>query len=310
MEEQNNQFSENQEPKEEVQEAKPKEKKRISKMTIILGAVGILSIGAIITLLWWFGVFGCYHEPAPWQTTKQPTCTEDGEAIQICPICNEKNVYSLSAKGHTYGEWTKSINEDCLTNGEQQRVCSACGAVEKETVYARGYHLFGSWSEVQKATCIAEKIKERVCACGEKEIEVTPGFSSHNYVDNFCSECGKEVNSIKLSSINATVTLPDVPLDVSNSAARAHLTSLVWTTDSSRVYITFSGEKTWSYFGGSHYIDFIFKLYDSEGYLIDDFSTTVRELCVGDKFRDATISIPISSFEANKNYKLVLIIHC
>lgn len=249
------------------------------------------------------------HEWCDWQIAKEATCAQNGINTRVCDDCGEIQSITIYAKGHSWSEWDTILEATCTDDGSKERSCY-CGEKETQTIHSRGYHSFSDWNEIQIATCLTESIKEKVCDCGETKTEVTPGYAKHNYVSGICSVCKKEANSIVLANIQSRVTLPDVPLELSNSAARAKLTSLIWTMDSSNIYITFSGEKTWSYFGGSHYLDFVFKIYDSEGYLIDNFQNTVSDLSVGDKFKGVNITIPLSLFESNEDYTVKIIIHC
>ena len=272
---------------------------------------GLKRIGFIAFMLLFLCLLtSCGHEHkwCEWQIAKQTTCSQNGINTRVCDDCGESQSITIYATGHNFSEWNITKEATCMEDGSRERSCF-CGEKETEIIYARGYHSYGNWNEIQSATCITESIKERVCSCGEKETETVSGFAKHTYEAGVCSVCKKEANCIKLTNLQSTITLPDVPLRVSNRATAAELASLEWTMDSSYVYITFSGEKTWSYFSGSSYIEFVFKIYDSEGYLIDDFSKKVWELSVGDKFKDVTVKIPISSLAANEDYEAKIIIH-
>ena len=53
------------------------------------------------------------------RVVREATCTEDGEMVQICSVCNSNKPVPIPAKGHAFGNWAD--NEDGLTHS---RVCS------------------------------------------------------------------------------------------------------------------------------------------------------------------------------------------
>ena len=75
MDEQNNQFSENQEPKEEIKETKSNDKKPIPKISIIIGAIAVAVIAIAVVLIILLG--GKHeHEWGEWETVTKATSTE------------------------------------------------------------------------------------------------------------------------------------------------------------------------------------------------------------------------------------------
>ncbi len=89
-------------------------------------------------------------------------------------------------------ETTTGGNEETTTGGNEE---GTTGGGEESTTGGNDtephVHAFGEWTTVTEATCIAEGQKERVCACGEKEIEKIPE-TKHNFVNNVCAICGKK----------------------------------------------------------------------------------------------------------------------
>ena len=55
-------------------------------------------------------------------------------------------------------------------------------------------HTFGEWTTTKEATCTEDGSKERVCACGEKEIEVVPALG-HDFVNGDCKNCDEVLTS-------------------------------------------------------------------------------------------------------------------
>ena len=87
--------------------------------------------------------------------------------------------------GHTFGEWTTITERTCTQTGIKERVC-ACGEKETETIVARGYHSFGSWETTTAANCLQAGVKERICTdCGEKETRAIS--ASHSWEEATCT---------------------------------------------------------------------------------------------------------------------------
>ena len=55
-------------------------------------------------------------------------------------------------------------------------------------------HAFGEWTVTKEATCTEAGSRERVCECGEKEIEVIPALG-HDFVNGECSRCDATLTS-------------------------------------------------------------------------------------------------------------------
>ena len=64
-----------------------------------------------------------------------PTCTEKGYTLHTCKNCNDsyKDTYT-NATGHNFGEWIVITVPTSTNAGEEQRICSICGAVEKRSL--------------------------------------------------------------------------------------------------------------------------------------------------------------------------------
>ena len=136
-----------------------------------------------------------------------PTCTANGYTAHYCENCTYTyNDTYVDIKDHSYGDWYTSKDVTCTENGENKRVCSVCGyeAVKvipcnghsmKESVYAptcteQGYthhycenctysyddtyvdalgHSYGDWVKNSFGKY------ERICdVCKETEVEIAP----------------------------------------------------------------------------------------------------------------------------------------
>lgn len=73
---------------------------------------------------------------------------------------------------HKFGEWIIVKKATCTEEGVQERLCT-CGEKQMQTIPATG-HMFDNWTTTKEATCTEDGAKERLCACGEKEIQAIP----------------------------------------------------------------------------------------------------------------------------------------
>lgn len=97
-----------------------------------------------------------------------PTCTERGYTLHMCWNCMESYEDNYTdALGHSYGEWTITLEPTCTTAGSKTRTCTRtcrgvkCTASETETIAATGH----DWVA---ATCITPKTCR---TCGETQGE-------------------------------------------------------------------------------------------------------------------------------------------
>ena len=141
------------------------------------------------------------------QILKNPTCTEVGEMVQKCSVCNVTKNVPINSIGHAFGDWTDN------GDGTHSRVCSndnthietadhvdanadnncdACGSV---LVAPECQHVWGAWIDNEDGTC------SRVCGLDNSHVETT----EHNYeevsrtpatcteaevITRVCSQCG------------------------------------------------------------------------------------------------------------------------
>ncbi len=109
--------------------------KKLNIISLLL-AVVLLSIALV-------ACSECEHE----FTVKEvinPTCLADGKQILACSKCDATTNVPLSSTGeHTFGEVKMVKAPGFSTVGEQQSVCTGCGAIKSEAIPA-----FGSYSDI------------------------------------------------------------------------------------------------------------------------------------------------------------------
>lgn len=76
--------------------------------------------------------FALGHTSSQWETTKEATCSEEGQRVATCSRCGERIVQTISKTAHTAGEWTVekdySISSTgTVTPGLEAQKCTVCG---------------------------------------------------------------------------------------------------------------------------------------------------------------------------------------
>ena len=106
---------------------------------------------------------------------------EDG--TPMAPRIRTRNRADIVCTDHThaFGDWTVTTPATCTADGVETRSC-ACGETETRTIPATG-HTFGDWTVTTPATCTADGVETRSCACGETEARAIPA-TGHVDADN------------------------------------------------------------------------------------------------------------------------------
>lgn len=167
---------------------------------------------------------------------------------------------------------------------------------EKEHV-----HSFYLSSVIEEATCTENGKAEYACNCGETKEDVV--LAEHDISNGVCQTCKKGIIDI---------TFPDTPVVVSDSlGAQCKVTEIEITEISEyssfestyTVYISLSGECVKNSWSSS--ITLGYKLYDSEGYVIDSSIISLPNVSAGEKFRGAKFYIHSDQLNKNDTYTFV-----
>ena len=258
-----------------------------AKIAIIIGTPTL-----VVTVFIFLLLLGVFHTHA-WRDY----CT-----YTICEKCGEKHEYYEVNYRHEYD--TISIIGSCSTELTEECVCKICGEKEYKRIRYLDDHLFDNWQIINEATCTSEGTKERQCIyCNEKE---TMAIAMHNYVDGVCSNCHRGIIDIKF---------PEMPITVHKYASDGSIISscqiLSISISSVSIYtninecsieILWSGEKTYDEKGDSYSraVGFGYKLYDSEGYVIDSGSDSSSAIIVGEKFKNEKLIIFLDDIDPNE----------
>ena len=105
---------------------------------------------------------------------------EDG--TPMAPRIRTRNRADIVCTDHThaFGAWTVTTPATCTADGVETRSC-ACGETETRTIPATG-HTFGDWTVTTPATCTTDGVETRSCACGETETRAIPA-TGHAFGD-------------------------------------------------------------------------------------------------------------------------------
>ena len=80
------------------------------------------------------------HDVGEWEVVTEATCTQQGERRGTCTRCGEELSETIDKVDHTPGDWqvttdvTVTSSGDVI-DGEESRVCTACGAVVETRPY-------------------------------------------------------------------------------------------------------------------------------------------------------------------------------
>ena len=79
------------------------------------------------------------HGETRLENMKEPTCTEEGyTGDKVCTVCGEvvEAGTTIEKIAHSFGDWTVVAQPTATEKGEQQRICTICGSVEKQEILA------------------------------------------------------------------------------------------------------------------------------------------------------------------------------
>ena len=150
-----------------------------------------------------------------------PTCTAQGYTTYTCSVCGDtyKDNYTAAkghtwvaatctapktcsvckategnALGHSYGDWSVTLEPTCTTTGTKRRDCSRCDHYETGTVAKLGHNYIGT---VTKPTCTVGGFTTYKCSrCGDTYKGDTTSATGHTWVaancttPKTCSVCG------------------------------------------------------------------------------------------------------------------------
>lgn len=159
------------------------------------------------------------HVFGEWQTSINPSCTNQGEEQRICSICELIDSRTLAPLGHDFAEeWTIDLAVTCITNGSKSHHCSRCDAVSDVTkIDALGHDEIHH--EGKEATCTEYGWDEYVTCSrcdyttykkndalehdfsGGWTIDVQPTCTSDGSKSHHCSRCDAVSGITKIDAL-------------------------------------------------------------------------------------------------------------
>lgn len=111
-----------------------------------------------------------------------------------------------------------------------------------------------------------------------------------------------------VTGLTHKLELPNLPDRISSSTTTVKITNIIYDVSGDDLYIYFTGEKTYDTKGSnySRACKIGWKLYDSDGYLVDSGVLYTDALSVGEKFKNAE-EICWNVIEPSTTYRLVLV---
>ena len=115
---------------------------------------------------------GCEIEATGLASYDNTFVLEDG--TPMAPRIRTRNRADIVCTDHThvFGDWEETTPATCTADGVETRTC-ACSETETRAIPATG-HTFGDWTVTTPATCTADGVETRSCACGETETRAIP----------------------------------------------------------------------------------------------------------------------------------------
>ena len=154
---------------------------------------------------------GCEIEATGLASYDNTFVLEDG--TPMAPRIRTRNRADIVCTDHThaFGDWEETTPATCTADGVETRSC-ACGETETRAIPATG-HTFGEWTVTTPATCTADGVETRTCACGETETRAIPA-TGHVDADNDgkCDVCQTVLTPVNPGDPdNPTPDNPDKP---------------------------------------------------------------------------------------------------
>ncbi len=165
------------------------------------------------------------------EIVKEPTCIEEGTLRKYCSFegCDAYIEESVSANGHTAGEWETIENASCITDGKKVQICTVCQSVITEEIIPATGHSYGEWMIIKEPAIGVDGLKERICSvCGTEEKQIIPaivhGDNDHIYdveeiiKEPTCTEKGTSRTYCSFEGCNSYIekTIPEKGHDYSD----------------------------------------------------------------------------------------------
>ena len=270
--------------------------------------------------------------------TKEATCSIPGVKTMTCTICGTSTTATILALGHnvdntgackrcglvtlnmtsTEIEKSKTIKTISYSVSEYSYEIDINITLKDKNSYSVQVPVYvdvkivdDNGNILYSKTIIKKSSQSKITIDYD---EITPSFTNTGtlYYTVYNDYASFDTISKELENIPWTVTieLPNVPQIISDTGYRASsckVTGITYKVSGDNVTFYFTGEKTYDE-NGSNYSQSCkigWKLYDEDGYVVDDGTCYTTSLKVGEKFKDAG-STAYDVIEQGKTYRLVI----
>lgn len=143
------------------------------------------------------------HTWGAWTTLKQATCSQKGERVRYCEVCNKEQKGTIDELDHDWGEAEVVVAPTCGEPGQSIQKCTRCDAKKSLDINPTGEHTWEKDLESdqnQQATCSAkgtEAYKCSVCnATKTEEIDIDPtNHKLSEEIEEKDADCGHDGNT-------------------------------------------------------------------------------------------------------------------
>lgn len=155
------------------------------KKFLILFAVLILSALAAVMVAACKGDKEHKHEYGDYTLVRAASCSEEGEEVRYCKVCNEPDTRTIAKLPHTEVVSAR-VDATCTADGHTAgKHCSVCGTVlEGETLLPKLGHDWQTVEEV-KATCTVAGYKKSHCERCNTDVEENFDKLPHTYEEGW-----------------------------------------------------------------------------------------------------------------------------
>ena len=119
-------------------------------------------------------------------------------------------MFTIGEQQHSYDDWQTTQEPTCAQEGQQQRSCSVCGAVETQSLAPLGHAYLG---EVTAPTCTEVGFTTYTCEhCADQYAADFADPIGHHYVDGICQHCEAAQNEMGDVNGDGSVDTTDAKL--------------------------------------------------------------------------------------------------
>lgn len=122
--------------------------------------------------------------------TKAATCTEAGEKLYTCTVCDKTKTETIAAIGHDWEE--KTTPATCKDTGSVDRTCKTCGVTEHvKDLPVTNEHIWDAGTVTKEANCTDKGETTYSCTvCGATKVEEDIAALGHDFHGGNCNRCG------------------------------------------------------------------------------------------------------------------------